>query len=944
MSITLGRYRGKPVTIPIRNVLAAAFLIVLALLVLAIAVSLREARRFEATSRQALQANAHLLELERTLSAVRDAETGQRGYLITGDTTYLEPFQSGMAEVGMHLTELGRMAAQAADSSALKLEELLQMQHLVDAKRRELEHTLELNRQQGPAAAMAIVRGNTGRAVMDSLRTLVGAVEQRQRAELERTTALWRITARRNYTAVAALTLVGLLLVATMLYAIAGVLAERRAREAALEADRALLEQRVTERTAELRQQHAVAVKAQQHAEQAALQAEEQTVRAEEEAARAEEERLRADEQRERAELSEAESRSSEARYRSLAELSPDAILVVVGERVVYANAAAARILGVARALDLVGLSPFEFIAVQYHGAIRKRIRIVLDEGQTTPLLDYYWQRFDGAQVDVETSAGPVLWQGMPGIHVVARDISERKRAERALTESENRFRRVADTAPVMIWMADTTKQFTWFNRAWLAFTGRTMEQEVGDGWTAGVHPDDLARCVATYQNSFDARVPFSMEYRLRRTDGQYRWVRDDGIARYAGDGSFEGYIGASLDITDMREASQRLGQAQRLESLGRLAGGVAHETNNQMTVVLGAAEFLLRRTDLPDGAQEDLAQIRQAADRAANVSAQLLAYSRRQLLRPQVLDLNTVVAGIQPALRRLLGPERTLLVQLATSLGRVEADPGQLEQVLINLVLNARDAMAQGGRVSIETRPIMLGAADFGQHPEVTMRAGPYTQLIVSDTGPGMDRETLSRIFEPFFTTKPIGQGTGLGLATVYGIVKQSNGYIWAYSEPGHGTSFKIYLPVTAADASVATPTLATSPAGPREGVVLLVEDEPAVRDYATRALVEVGYTVLSASNGAEAIELLAPYEAGPAIVVTDVAMAGIDGRTLAERLRERYPGMPVLYMSGFTGADVIRRGLMDPDQPFLQKPFGPDELVHQVQALLDGRGPERG
>jgi PAS domain S-box-containing protein len=935
MAITM-RYRGKFIAIPIRNVLGAAFLITLALLILAIAVSLREARRFEATSRQALDANAQLLELERTLSAVRDAESGQRGYLITGDTSYLDPFQSGIAEVGDHLTVLGRMAAQSSDSSALKLEELLQIQHLVDAKRREMERTIELNRQRGPAAAAAVVRGNTGRVLMDSLRALVGHVEQRQRTELERTTALWQITARRNYTAVEALTVVGLLLVGTMQYAIARVLAERRERQAALEAERAMLEQRVIERTAELRQQHVVAVEAQQYAEQAALQAEEQTVRAEEEAARAEEERLRADEERRRAEQSETEARSSEARYRSLAELSPDAILVVAAERVVYANAAAARILGVARAQDLVGVSPFEFVGAQYHDTIRKRIRSVLDEGQTTPLFDYYWKRFDGSTVDVETSAGPVIWQGMPGIHVVARDITERKRAERALTESESRFRRVADTAPVMIWLADTTKRCTWFNKAWLGFTGRTIEDEVGDGWTAGVHPDDLARCVATYQNSFDARLPFSIEYRLRRTEGQYRWVRDDGIPRYTADGTFEGYIGACLDITDMREASQRLGQAQRLESLGRLAGGVAHETNNQMTVVLGAAEFLLRRTDLPEGARDDLAQIQHAADRAANVSAQLLAYSRRQLLRPQVLDLNTVVAGIQPALRRLLGPERTLLVQLATSLGRVEADPGQLEQVLINLVLNARDALEEGGRVTIETRPIILTASDFGEHPEVSMRAGPYTQLAVSDTGPGMDRETLSRVFEPFFTTKPIGQGTGLGLATVYGIVKQSNGYIWAYSEPGHGTTFKIYLPVTAADATAVTSAGATSAVGPREGLVLLVDDEPAVRDYATRALSEVGYTVLSAGSGAEALELLGPYEAGPTIVVTDLAMAGVDGRTLAERLRERYPEVPVLYMSGFTGADVIRRGLMDADQPFLQKPFGPEELVHRVHALL--------
>ncbi|HEY7635754.1 MAG TPA: PAS domain S-box protein [Gemmatimonadales bacterium] len=941
MSITL-RYRGTTVTIPVRNVLAAAFLIVVALLTLAITISLREAQRFEAASRHALDANAQLLELERTLSAVRDAETGQRGYLLTNDTSYLDPFRTGIEEVEQHLAVLGRIAARAPDSSALRLEELLLMQHLVDAKRREMERSIEVNRQQGPTAATALIRGNAGKLLMDSLRALAGAVEQRQRQALERSMVHWQITARRNYTAVEVLALVGVLLIGTMLYATARVLAERRARQAALEAERALLEQRVAERTIELRQQHRVALEAQRHAEQAALQAEEQTVRAEEEAARAEEERLRAEEQRTRAEQSEAEARVTEARYRALAEVSPDAILVVVGDRVVYGNAAAARLLRVERAQELVGLSPFEFIAAQYHDTIRKRIEMVVEKGQTTPLFEYQWKPLDGSTVEVETAAGPVVWQGQTGVHVVARDVSERKRAERALTESEIRFRRVADTAPVMIWMADATKQFTWFNRGWLAFTGRAMEQELGDGWTAGVHPDDLTRCTAIYRNSFDGRLPFSMEYRLRRTDGQYRWVRDDGIPRYAADGSFEGYIGVCLDITDMREATQRLGQVQRLESLGRLAGGVAHETNNQMTVVLGAAEFLLRRTDLPQGARDDLAQIRHAADRAANVSAQLLAYSRRQLLRPQVLDLNTVVAGIQPALRRLLGPERTLLVQLAASLGRVEADPGQLEQVLINLVLNARDALESGGHVSIETRPVVLTAVDFQQHPEVSTRAGPYTQLAVSDTGPGMDRETLGRVFEPFFTTKPIGQGTGLGLATVYGIVKQSNGYIWAYSEPGKGTTFKIYLPVTAADVTVVAPPV-PRPGVQRDAVVLLVDDEPAVREYSARALTEVGYTVLSAGSSAEALELLGPRQAGPAILVTDVAMAEVDGRTLGERLRERYPGLPVLYMSGFTGADVIRRGLMDADQPFLQKPFGPDELVHQVQLLLDGQNRER-
>jgi PAS domain S-box-containing protein len=520
---------------------------------------------------------------------------------------------------------------------------------------------------------------------------------------------------------------------------------------------------------------------------------------------------------------------------------------------------------------------------------------------------------------------------------VVARGIGDRRRTLLALAESEARFRTVADTAPVLIWQAGAGGACTFVNRGWLTFTGRTLEQERGDGWADSIHREDRDRSLAAFRQAYAERSPFSIEYRFRRSDGAYRLVRNDGVPHWADDATFVGFVGACLDVTEMREAGRRLGEAQRLESLGRLAGGVAHETNNQMTVVLGAAEFLLRRTDLPPAAREDVGQIRQAAGRAANISAQLLAYSRRSVLRPQVLDLNTVVAGIQPSLRRVLGGERTLLVERASAAGPVEADPGQLEQVLLNLIINARDATEEGGRVTIATGQARVTEADAGRRPELAGRTGLYARLTISDTGRGMSAETVSRIFEPFFTTKPVGQGTGLGLATVYGIVKQSNGFIWATSEEGRGTSFEILLPVVPGGRPARDPAPQPVLAG-ADHLVLVVEDEDTVREFAVRGLSEAGFTVLSATGATEALALVDRDRPPLSAIVTDLAMPGLDGGALAEQLRRRYPAVPVLYMSGFTDDDVIRRGLMAPEQPFLQKPFGPDELARRVKALVEG------
>jgi PAS domain S-box-containing protein len=394
---------------------------------------------------------------------------------------------------------------------------------------------------------------------------------------------------------------------------------------------------------------------------------------------------------------------------------------------------------------------------------------------------------------------------------------------------------------------------------------------------------------------------------------------------------------GTQRDVTDRKVAEERLLQAQRMEAVGRLAGGVAHEANNQMSVILGSVAFLLGRGDLPDEVREDVEQIQRAAERTASVTTQLLAFSRRQVLQIQWLDLNTTVAGMESTLRRTMGEEVTVVLRIQDVSGSIVADPGQLERALLNLALNARDAMPGGGRLTIETGTIVLTEAYARLKPGVAIQPGAYAVLAVSDTGHGMDRETLAQAFEPFFTTKGLGKGTGLGLSTVYGFVKQSDGYVWAYSEPGQGTVVKVYLPLVDLPTEAGAPARSIAPPAVIGRTVLVVEDEPQVRRMAARALAQAGHRVLEAADGRDAISLLARAGQGIDLVLTDVAMPGMSGRELAERLREARPDVRVIFMSGYADDEIVRRGLLDPEQPFIQKPFTPAVLVQRVAELTE-------
>ena len=518
------------------------------------------------------------------------------------------------------------------------------------------------------------------------------------------------------------------------------------------------------------------------------------------------------------------------------------------------------------------------------------------------------------------------------------RDITARKEIESALRASEERYRALIAASTSLVWTADAEGRFAERQSSWERYTGQPWSEHRDLGWIEAIHPEDRESVrLAWRRRPRDTRRVHEDHVRLWSVEkGAYRHVVIRAVPVYAGDAVRE-WIGTASDVEEQWQAEDRLRRAERIETVGRLAGGIAHEANNQMSIILGSAQFVLRRSDLPEVVREDVEHIERAAERTAGITQQLLAFSRRQVLQPQVIDLNALVQGAEPILRRTLGERSRLVVRSAAGLGRIKADPGQLEQVLLNLVLNARDAMPQGGTVTIETSNVTLGPEYATQKSVTTIAPGPHVLLAVGDTGVGMDPRTAGRAFEPFFTTKPPGEGTGLGLATVYGIVKQSGGHVWLYSEPGQGTTFKIYLP--AVGGTPAGRSRRDSPPVAVQGeTVMLVEDEEDVRRVLGRVRRERGYVVLEAPDGRLALELAADAETRLDLVIADVVMPELGGRELATRLTELGREVPILFISGYTGHDVVERGLIERDWPFLAKPVAPDALARRVRELIDG------
>jgi two-component system cell cycle sensor histidine kinase/response regulator CckA len=757
--------------------------------------------------------------------------------------------------------------------------------------------------------------------------------------------------------------------------------------------------------------------------------------------------------------------------YFNLYDLAPVGYCTISEGLLLKANLTAAGLLGVARKA-LVGKRMSSFIQKEDQNIYYRHYKQLVKTG-APQVFELRLKKSDGAIFWAQLVATAALdADGLPVCRMTMSDISAIKEAERKLRESQQDFKNLVNSGMALIWTSGTDMLCNYFNSVWLEFTGRSLEEELGNGWAEGVHPDDFQRCLDIYVGAFDRQEPFSMEYRLRHHGGTYRWIIDVGCPRSDSRGEFLGYIGHCLDIderkrveeelrdstaiitsvieniplmiflkesTDLRfvlfnrageellgydrktllgknnldlfppeqaahfmakdrevldgptgildipeeaistakkglrllhtrkvcikntegtskfllgisediterkyleeeqeKLQAQLQQAHKMESVGLLAGGVAHDFNNMLAIILGYTEMILGKVAPTEPLVADLQEIQKAAEHSADLTRQLLAFARKQVVMPRVIDINDTIEGMLRMLRRLIGENIDLVWQPATGLWPVKIDPSQIDQILANLCVNARDAIGGIGRLTIETANRHLDAAYCALH--LGAEPGEYVLVKVTDNGCGMDQETLSRIFEPFFTTKTFGEGTGLGLATVYGAVKQNNGFIHVDSWPGSGTTFSIYLP---RHTSMAVSVVQEVAAQPTEGgleTILLVEDEAAILKMTTRMLQSLGYTVLAANSPEAAIRLAGESAGTIDLLLTDVVMPEMNGRDLAEHLSAFMPRLKCLLMSGYTADIIARQGKHEPGVYFIEKPFSKDGLAAKVRSALAG------
>jgi PAS domain S-box-containing protein len=622
-----------------------------------------------------------------------------------------------------------------------------------------------------------------------------------------------------------------------------------------------------------------------------------------------------------------------DARYRVLLEQTQEAVSVTVNGRVAYANPACVEMFGYQK--PLIGVPVTVFFAPGSREQVEEIVQHRIAGRPAPELYEAIGLRGDGTTFAVELRVTPVEFEGQAGSQAVMRDITGRKRMEAEIRGSEERYRLLFERNLAGVYRSTLDGRLLECNRAFAQMMGYASPAEA------------MAQPGLAFHASREAREQFlerlrregslvNFENQARRKDGSLVWVVENVSLLQSEDEGEEVVLGTVFDMTERRRLEEQLLQSQKMEAVGRLAGGIAHDFNNLLTAVAGYSELLLSQLPEGDPRRESAEEIRQAGSRAAALTQQLLAFSRRQVLEPRVLDLNAVIGGMERMLRRVIGEDVELTTALDPELWRARADPGQIEQAILNLVVNARDAMPRGGRLTLETANVELDEKFAGHYASV--HPGPHVMLAVSDTGVGMDAELQARLFEPFFTTKEHGKGTGLGLSTTYGIVKQSGGSIWVYSEPGHGTTFKIYLPRCEEPLEERQPPPPVRAAEPGTESVLLVEDEPEVRRLVEKLLRLKGYRVLSAASPAEAIAISKRHEAPIELMLTDVIMPGMNGRELARVLAASRPRMKVLYMSGYTDAAMNQQGILPPGTAFLSKPFTPEALARKVREVLDG------
>ncbi|MCA1592012.1 MAG: PAS domain S-box protein [Acidobacteria bacterium] len=555
--------------------------------------------------------------------------------------------------------------------------------------------------------------------------------------------------------------------------------------------------------------------------------------------------------------------------------------------------------------------------------------------------------RADGTEFPIELAINSIRLGDQPVFTAYLRDITERKQAEYELAESERRYRLLGEGILHQVWTAQPDGKLDYFNQRTLDYFGRTTEQMKNAKWESMVHPDDVQLCVEQARRSLQTGKDYEVQFRLRRADGVYRWHLARASAGRGSNSQIVKWFGTNTDIDEQKQAEEallkseeRLQQSQKMEAIGTLAGGVAHDFNNLLTVILGNINLALRGLKSDNPAQLRLVEAERASNRATVLTRQLLAFSRRQHLERRTINLNDTVSEIVKFLQRIIGEDVELKVKAANDLAAVFADPAQFEQVVMNLCVNARDAMPRGGELIIETSNVELDENYSRQYPDV--QPGKYVEIRVSDNGTGMDRETQARIFEPFFTTKEVGKGTGLGLSMVYGIVKQHDGYIYVDSEVGHGTTFKVFLPVNEKAVEKEKQTKQIPLRGGKE-TILVAEDEEALRALSKQVLETLGYTVLLAKNGEEAVEMYAANRERIAMLLFDVVMPRMGGAEAFEQIHEMGGDVPLIFMTGYSSETVQSRfvnqhklieklGAM-----VIQKPYSLEGLGRKVREGLD-------
>ena len=560
-----------------------------------------------------------------------------------------------------------------------------------------------------------------------------------------------------------------------------------------------------------------------------------------------------------------------------------------------------------------------------------------LASGESITHFETVRRRKDGQEIQVSLTISPLHnWAGeVIGASGVDRDISEQKRVERELRETEERFKEFTENIAQVFWITEPDCQSTLYvSPAYETVWGRPRESLYADpkSWKESIHPEDKGRVAEEIANR-PVGALLDVTYRIIRPDGAIRWIRDRGFPVRNTQGQVIHIAGVAEDLTERRELEMQLQQAQKMDAIGQLAAGVAHDFNNLLTVISGHSELLAMDLSSESQWRESIAEIRRATELGSTAIRQLLAFSRQQILEPKVLDLNETVTDAEKMLRRLIGEDVRLATFLEPGISPVRADLGQLNQVILNLAVNARDAMPQGGSLTLETHEVDVNQEELKAH--LGARPGRYVLLSVTDTGWGMAPDVQARIFEPFFTNKEEGRGTGLGLSVALGIIQQSGGYIEVESTPGVGTKFKIYLPAARglSDGPAAT---TTAPSVGGTETVLLVEDEEPVRNITSRLLKTLGYRVLEAENGEEAFRIFGSAPEKIDLLMTDVVMPGLNGRELAEALLALNPDLKVLFQSGYTDDTVVRRGVLRAEVAFLKKPFTIRSLAEKVREAL--------